>query len=118
MARQILGVIGGYLIFVISSLALFKVSGIAPHADARFMVMLMTAIYGAAFSLISGFATQFIANTKTLTINYALAVIIAGFASFSYFKASGSHWTQLLAIFIFAPTSIAGGWIYLKRKMK
>jgi hypothetical protein len=47
-----------------------------------------------------------------------LLFIIAGFATFSFLKANGSHWTQLLAIFIFAPISVLGGWFYKKRYSK
>jgi len=118
MVRQISGVIAGYFIFVVSSLALFKFSGIEPHATAPLQIMVLTAIYGAGFSFLSGIISQYISNTNTLKTNYILALILAGFATFSYFKASGSHWTQLLAIFIFAPASILGGWFYLKRKSK
>ncbi len=112
MIRKILGIIVGYAIFVISSLALFRVSGQAPHADAATNFMILTAVYGATFSVISGFVAQFIAKTKDLKLNFILAIIIAGFATFSFFKATGSHWTQLLAIFIFAPASILGGLFY------
>jgi len=80
--------------------------------------MLLTAVYGAVFSFISGLATNFISKANNLKVNYILALVIAGFATFSYFKASGSHWTQILAIFIFAPVSIVGGLFYLRRKLK
>lgn len=116
MIRQVLGVLAGYFIFVASSLALFKFSGIEPHSDASLLIILLTAAYGALFSAISGFAAQFIAKAKSLTVSYVLAFIMAGFAAFSYFKAGGSHWSQLLAIFIFAPLSVLGGWFYLRRK--
>jgi hypothetical protein len=115
MTRKILGIIVGYAIFVISSLLLFKVSGQTPHADATIRFMILTAAYGAVFSFISGFVSPFIAKTKDLKLNYVLAIIIAGFATFSFFKATGNHWTQLLAIFIFAPVSILGGRFWNKR---
>jgi hypothetical protein len=115
MARKIIGIIVGYAIFAVSSLLLFRVSGQAPHADATPNFMILTAVYGAIFSFISGFVSQFIAKTKNLKLNYILAIIIAGFATFSFFKATGNHWTQLLAIFIFAPVSILGGQFYNKK---
>jgi hypothetical protein len=118
MVRKILSVIAGYAVFVVTSLALFKVSGQNPHSDAAASFIILTIIYGAAFSIAAGFVTQFIARAADLKINYALALIIAGFALFSFFKSEGSHWTQLLAIFIFAPLSILGGLIYHKRHKK
>ena len=115
MIRNILSIIVGYVIFVITALALFKFSGVKPHADPTTVFVILTAIYGAVTSFIAGLVTQIIAQVKTLKINYILAFIIAGFATFSLFKSDGNHWTQLLAIFIFAPASILGGLIYKKR---
>ncbi|MEO5893296.1 MAG: hypothetical protein ABIQ31_23800 [Ferruginibacter sp.] len=116
MIKNIIGVIVGYAIFVISALALFKVSKHDPHADPTIIFAILTAVYGAVFSFIGGFAAQLVAGTANLKINYILAFIIAGFATFSFFKTAGNHWTQVLAIFIFAPMSIFGGLVYRRRK--
>ncbi|MEO6231279.1 MAG: hypothetical protein ABJB11_20070 [Ferruginibacter sp.] len=115
MIRKILGVIAGYAIFVVSSLLLFKLSGQKPHAEATVIFQLLTVLYGAIFSFISGLVLQLIAKTKNLSLNYVLAFIIAGFAIFSLIKSSGSHWTQLMAIFIFAPVSVLGGYFFNRR---
>jgi hypothetical protein len=118
MTRKILSVIVGYAIFVATSLALFKVAGQDPHSDPTTSFIILTIIYGGVFSFVAGLVTQLIAKTSDLKINYVLAFIIAGFATFSLFKSEGNHWTQLLAIFIFAPTAILGGLFYNKRKNK
>ena len=118
MIRKILGVVIGYAIFVATSLALFKLSGQDPHGQATTIFQILTAIYGVVFSFLSGLILQLIAKTNSLTLNYILAVIIAGFATFSIIKADGSNWTQLLAIFIFAPVSVLGGLFYIKRNKK
>jgi hypothetical protein len=115
MIKNIFAIVAGYAIFVISSVALFKISGHKPHAPATVGFQLFTAVYGAAFSLLSGYVTQLVARTKSVKVNYLLAVIIAGFAAFSMFKSTGSSWTQLLAIFIFAPISVLGGLLHLKK---
>jgi len=115
MARKILSILVGYAIFAATAVALFKFSGQDPHADPAKSFMVLTAIYGALFSFIAGILTKLIARTRDLTINYVLAVIMAGFATFSFFKSGGNHWTQLLAIFVFAPISILGGLFYSKR---
>ncbi len=116
MIRKILGVIAGYVIFVVSALAFFKQSGHAPHADPTINFAILTAIYGAVFSFLSGLVVQLIARTNDLKVNYILALIISGFALFSLLKSTGNHWTQIQAIFIFAPVSILGGLLYLRRK--
>lgn len=118
MTRKILSIIVGYAIFVATSLALFKVSGQDPHSDPTTSFMIMTIIYGAIFSFVAGLVVQLIAKASDLKVNYILAFVIAGFATFSLFKSDGNHWTQLLAIFIFAPTAILGGLYYYKRKNK
>jgi len=109
MIRQILSVIAGYAVFVISSLLLFEVSGQKPHEDAINLFIIFAAIYGALFSIIAGYVTRLISKTQSLNSNYILAIIIAGFALFSLLASNGSHWTQILAIVIFAPISIVGG---------
>jgi hypothetical protein len=53
-----------------------------------------------------------------MKLNYMLAVIIAGFATFSLIKSEGNRWTQILAIFIFTPMSILGGLFYMNRRKK
>lgn len=114
--RKTLAVIVGYAIFVASSLLLFKLSGQNPHGQTTISFQLITAIYGVVFSFLSGLVLQFIARTNNLNLNYVLAFIIAGFATFSLMKAEGSHWTQLMAILIFAPASVLGGLFYIRRK--
>ena len=101
MIRKILSVIAGYAIFVVASLALFKISGQKPHSDPTNLFVILTAIYGTVFSIVAGLVTQLIAKIKDLKLSYVLAFIIAGFATYSFFKSNGNHWTQLLAIFIF-----------------
>ncbi len=118
MIRKILSVIAGYAIFVVTSLSLFKISGQKPHSDPTNLFVILTAIYGTFFSFIAGLVTQLLSKTRNLKVNYILAFIIAGFATFSLLKSEGSHWTQLLAIFIFAPVSISGGFFYNKRQDK
>lgn len=118
MIRRIGGIVAGYAIFVVSSLALFKLSGQNPHADPAIAFVIIILIYGAFFSGLSGFTAQLISKTANLKINYMLAFVIAGFAAFSFLKSEGNHWTQILAIFIFAPASVYGGMIYNKRNKK
>lgn len=114
--RKTLAVIVGYAIFVASSLLLFKLSGQNPHGQTPISFQLITVIYGLVFSFLSGLVLQFIAGTNSLNLNYVLAFVIAGFAIFSLIKAEGSHWTQLMAILIFAPASVLGGLFYIRRK--
>lgn len=114
MLRKVTSIITGYAIFVATLLVFFKLSGQNPHSDASLNFMVITAIYGVISSLVSGLVTKLISGTKNLKINYILSLIIAGFATFSFFKAEGNHWTQILTIFIFASASILGGLFWNK----
>jgi ABC-type Fe3+-siderophore transport system permease subunit len=118
MIRKILSILAGYTIFVAASLAFFKITGQNPHSAPSNFFIILTAIFGSIFSFAAGLLSRHLAKTADLKINYVLAIIIAGFAAFSYFKSEGNHWTQLLAIFIFAPVSILGGLFYHKRNNK
>jgi predicted membrane metal-binding protein len=113
--RTILAVLAGYSVFVISAVLLFQLSGIDPHTDPSIGIIALTIIYGLLFSFLGGLLTQLISRTGKLTINYILACLMAGFATFSLFKAAGNHYSQLAAIFLFAPASIAGGFAYIRK---
>lgn len=116
--RNTIGIIIGYAVFVISAVLLFQLSGIDPHADPTPGIVALTVGYGLIFSFVGGLVAQLISMSGTLTIHYILALVMAGFAAFSMFKTDGNHYTQLAAICLFAPASILGGIIYLKRIRK
>ncbi|MGF7082113.1 hypothetical protein [Mucilaginibacter sp. UYCu711] len=116
MLRKILAVIVSYVVFAASAVLLFNLTGEKPHADTTINFKIITAVYGIFFSVLSGLILQLIARTKNLTLNFILAFIMAAFAAVSLLTSDGSHWTQLFAIIIFAPASLLGGIIYLKRK--
>jgi uncharacterized membrane protein len=116
MTRKILSIIIGYLVFAVTALALFEFAGQNAHSNPTNIFAFFAAIYGAFFSFLAGLVSQYVAKTSNLKINYVLAFMIAAFATFSLLKTVGNHWTQLLAIFIFAPVSILGGLFYKTKK--
>ncbi len=115
MIRKILSVIAGYAIFATSSVLLFKLTGQPPHQDAPLTFKLITVVYGAFFSIVSGFVLHLVARQQKLTLNFTLAFIIFLLAAISMLASGGSHWTQWLAMFVFAPISVLGG--YLKQRL-
>jgi hypothetical protein len=116
--RVILGVIAGYIIFVVSAVLLFQLSGVDAHADPSIGFMMIVIAYGIAFGFLGGLVAQLIAGTRTLTVNYTLAAIMAGFAAFSWFKSTGNHYSQVAAVFLFAPASLFGGIFYNRLLVK
>jgi hypothetical protein len=113
--RTIVGFILGYAIFVVSAVLLFRLSGVDPHADPGIGFMILTMVYGIAFGFLGGLVAQAISGTRQLTVNYILSGIMAGFAAFSLFKTTGNHYSQIAAIFLFAPVSVLGGLLYIRR---
>jgi hypothetical protein len=109
MLRKILAVIAGYAVFAVSSALLFIITKHEPHGDASIAFKAVTIAYGLFFSIISGLILQLVAMQKNVTLNFILAGVIFLLATVSLFTSSGSHWTQLFAMFIFAPASILGG---------
>ncbi|GAA4332048.1 hypothetical protein GCM10023149_38100 [Mucilaginibacter gynuensis] len=115
MIRNILGIIAGYAIFAVPAVLLFQISHQNPHGSASLGFKLFTVAYGAFFAFWGGFILQLIAATKRSRMNVILSFIIAAFAVFSLTQSGGSHWTQWFAIFIFAPMSFFGGFLFLRR---
>jgi len=107
--RNIVAVVVGYLIFAVSALLLFKFADIDPHAEIGTGTKAAFIAFGIIFSFIGGYLAKLIAATSTLKVNFVLALLMAGFATFSFFKSPGEHYTQIAAIFLFAPVSIIGG---------
>ncbi len=117
MIRNVLAVIVGYLIFAVSAVLLFQISGQNPHGETSVSFTAFVVLFGAVFAIIGGFVAQAITKSKSLIINYVLAAIIAGFAAFSLFATTGNNYTQIAAIFLFAPLSVLGGYLYLRKKV-
>lgn len=109
IVRNIAAVIAGYLIFAVSAVLLFNLSGIDPHAETGLMTKFGVVIFGCVFSFIGGYIAKLIAAANSLSVNIVLAVLMAAFAAFSFFESPGEHYTQIAAIFLFAPASLIGG---------
>jgi len=109
MLRKILAVIIGYLVFAVSAALLFIITKHEPHKDASIGFKAITIAYGLFFSIISGLVLQLIAKPGSLALNFILAGVIFLLAAISLATSSGSHWTQLFTMSIFAPASILGG---------
>jgi len=109
IVRNIAAVIVGYLIFAVSAVLLFNLADIDPHAETGIGTKAGVIVFGCVFACVGGYAAKLIAAANTLSVNIILAVLMAGFAAFSMFKSPGEHYTQIAAIFLFAPASLFGG---------
>jgi hypothetical protein len=112
IVRSVIAVVAGYLIFAVSAIALFKLSGQAPHAPASIGFMIISILYGIVFAALSGFVAAWMAKRYEFEHGLAVASVIAAIGAASWLTSAGSDakWTQLAALLVMAPSAIAGGW--------
>jgi len=110
MLRSIGAVAAGYLVFAVSAVLLFQLSGRAPHQAAPPAFEAASVIWGAVFALVGGWLTARVAGKRPATHAAALAGVIAlgAFASLIA-QWNDAHWSQLAAIVVMAPCAWAGG---------
>jgi hypothetical protein len=109
----VIAVIAGYLVFVASTLALFKLSGHDPHAPASLTFMGLSVLYGMFFAAVGGFIAAWLARRWEFEHSLAVATLIAasGAASLLARPGPGALWTQLAAVLIMAPMAMVGGYL-------
>lgn len=115
--RSIIAVVVGYLVFAVSAIALFKLSGHDPHGSDNFEFMILSIAYGFLFSTLAGFVAAAIGGRFEIEHSLAVASLIAaaGAASLLMRPSLGAVWTQLAALLVMAPSAMAGG--YLRMRM-
>ncbi len=115
MARSILAIVIGYLVFAVPSVALFGL-GVDAHAPPTGQVFLFTVLYGIFFALLAGWVTVRLAGRPVLWPALVVAAVLALLAAVSLAFARGVYWTQLSALILMAPAVVAGGAIRLRRQ--
>lgn len=113
MARSIVAVVSGYLVFSVSSVLLFGVSGIDPHAPPPSTAFALFAItYGLVFAAVGGLLAASLAPRRPFVHAAIVASIIWAIAVVSLIAQleSGSVWTELATIFVFSPGAAAAGY--------
>ena len=116
--RVFLAVVAGYLIFAVSAVLLFRLANVDPHSPAALGFKVLTVAYGLTFAYIGGFVAGQIARRTDLVCGIVLAIVIALGAtiSMSARPGAGAPWTQLAALFLFAPVSLVGDWTRRRRR--
>ena len=113
MVRSVIAVIAGYLVFAVSALLLFRLSGRDPHAPAEIGFVIVTIVYGMLFATLAGFLAALLGKRFEMEHALAVASLIAalGAASLLASVKSGAIWSQLAAILIIAPCAMLGGYL-------
>jgi hypothetical protein len=111
LLRSVGAVLTGYVIFAVSSYAIFRIAGRAPHAPAPVWFMVLTTVLGIVFALIGGRVAALLAGRRPAAHGTAVAVLIALGAATSLFMTlgHGAVWTQVAALVCMAPAAAIGG---------
>jgi hypothetical protein len=111
MLRTLGAVLGGYLIFALSAVALFQLTGRDPHAPQPLWFMVASVAYGMGFAGLGGFAAARLAPTRSLLHAGGVAVVLALGASVSLVASpgGGATWSQWAALVLMAPSAYLGG---------
>jgi hypothetical protein len=109
--RSVLAVIGGYLIFALSAVILFRATGRDPHAPQPILFELLTVGYGILFAAFGGYTTARLAPTRPAGHAAVMAGILALGATISLVAApgQGASWTQWAALLLMAPSAYLAG---------
>jgi peptidoglycan/LPS O-acetylase OafA/YrhL len=113
MARSILAVVVGYLIFALSAFAFFQISGQPPHQAAPMPIMLGSIAFGMVFALIGGYVAARLARRRPLAHGVAVAAVLALGATISLLSTlgKGAVWSQVAALVLMVPCAVFGGWL-------
>jgi hypothetical protein len=110
MFRSIGAVAAGYVVFAVSAVLLYQLSGQAPHQVAPPAFQAASIIWGAVFALVGGWLTAHVAGKRPATHAAILAGVIAlGALASLIAQWNEAHWSQLAAIVVMAPCAWGGG---------
>ena len=111
--RSFVAVIAGYVVFVVSTLTLFRVSGRDPHQQQDIAFLVFSVVCGIASACAGGFLAGVIAGRRPQLHGGIVAAILALGATASIVMqpgaAGGSRWSQLSALILMAPSAYFGG---------
>jgi hypothetical protein len=117
VARSILAVVVGYLIFAVSAFAFFQITGQPPHQPAPMPIMLASIAVGMFFALLGGFVAGSLARHRPLAHGVAVAAVLALGAAISLLSTlgKGAVWSQVAALVLMAPCAVLGGWLRFRQ---
>lgn len=109
--RTVAAVIGGYVMFVSSTVALFQLSGRDPPAPQPLWFVIASAIYGMVFAAFGGFVGARVAPARSLLRASSAAALLALGASVSLVASPSADatWSQWTALLLMAPSAYLGG---------
>lgn len=102
--------VAGYVVFALSAVLIFQLTGRDPHADAPLTFKIATVVWGAVFALVAGFLAGHVSVRRPSAHAAGVAAVIAAGAIVSMLAdPSGARWSQLAAVVVMAPCAWLGG---------
>jgi putative membrane protein (TIGR04086 family) len=104
-------ILAGYVVFVVSAVALFQLSGRNPHAAQPPWFVAASAAYGAGFAALGGWLAARLAPARPLPHGVAVGLILAAGATVSLLTSPSADatWSQWTALTLMAPAALLGG---------
>jgi ABC-type transport system involved in multi-copper enzyme maturation permease subunit len=118
--RSFLSIVAGYLVFSITAVLLFRISGVNPHQSPTMEFIIGSIVYGVFFAGLGGYVSAAIARRKELTHALVVAGIIAVIAIVSIILApkEGVLWSELATLLLMAPAAGLGGYLRSRRTQR
>jgi lipoprotein signal peptidase len=112
--RAIAGFLAGYGLSMASSIALFQLSGHDPHAVQPAWFIVVTAVYGIAFSVLAGYAGAWVGGYGA-GFSVAVAIFVVSILS-SLIDRNGAHWSQVVALVCMCPATVLGAKLRMRSR--
>ena len=113
LLRSIGAVLAGYLLFALTAVALFQLTGRNPHAAQPLWVVVLVTVYGMVFAAAGGLLAVRLSTRRSLNHAMILAGVVALGATVSLLTspAADATWSQWTALTLMAPSAYAGAWL-------
>jgi len=120
MARGLLGIVAGYIIFAGSAVLLFLISRHGPHAPASSGFLVFSVVYGIVFAFLAGYVAAAIAGLGGMLYAMGVAIAIAAGALVSLIArpGKGAIWSQVAALLLMAPAALVGGYVRTQQRQE
>jgi hypothetical protein len=114
--RSVAAVVVGYLIFALSAVVLFQITGQRPHGPASTAFMVGSLVYGVGFAALGGAVAARLAPARPV-LHAAIVggLILLGAAVSLLTSGTGSHWSQIAALLFMTPAAWLGGYWRTRR---
>lgn len=114
--RAIASVAGGYLVFALSAVALFQLSGRDSHAPQPLGFETGAVVFGMVFAALGGYLAARVAATRPRAHAGGVAVVLALGAGVSLVMSpgAGATWSQWTALLLMAPSAYLGGHLVMR----